>query len=548
MKTTRFKQLYTIFTLLTGFVFFAQAPVKTSIDSVKIKIGAQANLTLKATVKSKDIVNFPEGKTFGQLEVLESYPVDTVKKGDIYELIKKYGLTQFDSGRYVVPRLPVVINNKVVQSDSIAVEVANIKVDTLKQKMFDIKPVSTASADNTLLFWLLGGIPLLAFIIYGLWWYFKGRNRKPATKKKAEEKIVTPIERATAQLQDLESKDLLQQGAVKEYYSELADIARSYIEEAIHIPAMESTTGELIEAMRSATQRRKMLLKPETFEQLEQVLRTADLVKFAKSRPLDFEIAEDRTRIEKTIVVIDKSIPEEKPEDEDHTKAWLEQKRRMEEQKRKRRKRNTIIISAAVLLLVIGGYSIYAGVRQTLYGDSTKAMLEGNWVKSEYGVPGVTIETPHVLKRTDPAAFMPKEAYALYKDMAYFTDGKLFGDFFIAVSTLNMKDPKDVQLTTAVDGVIKNWEAQGAQNILVKTEDFNTEAGIKGARAYGTMSYPNPITKQRTDLYYEIYMFGQQQGMQQITILHKQGDQYAPQIVDRIKNSIQMRNLNQQQQ
>jgi hypothetical protein len=39
-------------------------------------------------------------------------------------------------------------------------------------------------------------------------------------------------------------------GEVKAYYSELTDIARNYIEEAIEIPAMESTTSELIQGLR----------------------------------------------------------------------------------------------------------------------------------------------------------------------------------------------------------------------------------------------------------------------------------------------------------
>jgi hypothetical protein len=46
-------------------------------------------------------------------------------------------------------------------------------------------------------------------------------------------------------------------GEVKEYYSELTDIARNYIEEAIEIPAMESTTSELIVALRKCVTKRK---------------------------------------------------------------------------------------------------------------------------------------------------------------------------------------------------------------------------------------------------------------------------------------------------
>ena len=101
-----------------------------------------------------------------------------------------------------------------------------------------------------------------------------------------------------------------QQGEIKEYYSQLTDIARNYIEEAIEIPAMESTTSELITALKAASLKKKMTLSQETIRTcLERVLKQADLVKFAKSKPLDFEITEDRNKIQKAIVTLDKAIP-----------------------------------------------------------------------------------------------------------------------------------------------------------------------------------------------------------------------------------------------
>jgi len=534
------KQLYAILFMFAAFTAFGQqAQVKTSIDSTKIRVGSQAKLTLKATVDTASKVSFPQGKTFGQLEVLESYPIDTIRKGAIYELIKKYGLTQFDSGRYVIPRLPVVINNKTVQTDSIALEVNNIKVDTLKQKMYDIKPVATNASNYDVWIYFILTLLVLGGIGYGIWWYLKKRNKQPV---KAEPLILTtPIERATTELQNLEKKELLQRGAIKEYYSELSDIARTYIEEAIHIPAKESTTGELIEAMRNAVLRKKMSLKQETFEQLEEVLRAADLVKFAKSRPLDFEIAQDRNRIEKTIVVIDKSIPEEKPEDEDHTNRWLEEQRKKKE---KRRRTIIIISSAAAALLLLIGISVFY-IKDKIFGAPAKEMLEGQWVKSEYGNPGVTIETPVVLKRWDATKMVPKDAMALIKDLTMFGYGTLYGDIYIVVSTSQFKQPIDVDLNKASEGVIKTWETQGAQNILVKNEAFKTDKGIEGVRSYGTMALPDPITKNLQRAYYELYFFKQQQGLQQVIILHKEGDEYATQILERIKKSIELRSLNQ---
>jgi hypothetical protein len=37
---------------------------------------------------------------------------------------------------------------------------------------------------------------------------------------------------------------------------------------------------------------------------------------------------------------------------------------------------------------------------------------------------------------------MPKDSYALFKDMAMFGDGKPFGNLYIAVATLNLKSLK----------------------------------------------------------------------------------------------------------
>lgn len=539
------KKLYAIlFFFAAVTVFGQQKPLQTSIDSTKIKIGSQAKLILKATVDTAAKVSFPTGKNFGQLEVINSYPIDTIRKGAIYELVKKYGLTQFDSGRYVIPRLPVVINNNTIQTDSLALEIYNIKVDTLKQKLFDIKPVVEAKSDNSFWWYLLAIVLALAAVGAGVWYYFK-KYRKPTEKKEAAV-IKTPIEIATEQLKDLEGRELLQRGEVKEYYSEMADIARNYIEEAIHIPAKESTTSELIAAMRSAVMRRKMKLKQDTFEELESVLRTADMVKFAKSKPLDFEIAEDRSRIEKTIVVIDRSIPEETPEDDTHTQLWLEAERKKKEKKRKRTIIWSSVAAGVVLLIILGATFGMDYLRDNFIGHNTKELLEGEWVKSEYGAPGVTVETPRVLKRMNVEATVPKETMALIKDMSTFAYGSLTENFYIEVATLSYKKETEVDLNAILEGSTKIWESRGASNILLKTEDFATEKGITGLRSYGNMTLPDPITKAPVRAYYELYVFKQQGGLQQVMVQYREGDEYGTQILDRIKNSIELRTLNQQ--
>src|SRR6478752_1229927 len=118
-----------ILLLFSVSVFAQQKQVKTSIDKTKNKIGAQFNLTIKTEVDTSAEVVFPKGNHFGGLEVIRSYVTDTIKKDGRYELIKKYGLTQFDSGKYGIPPLKVLINEKAFLTDPILVEVSKVDVD-----------------------------------------------------------------------------------------------------------------------------------------------------------------------------------------------------------------------------------------------------------------------------------------------------------------------------------------------------------------------------------------------------------------------------------
>src|SRR3970282_2868497 len=108
-----------LYFLFTTVVFAQQKQVLTSIDTTKNKIGAEFKLTLKTDVDTLSKVFFPNVKNFGALEVILSYPIDTIRKNDRYELIKKYGLTQFDSGKYTISSVKIFIKNKTFFSDFI---------------------------------------------------------------------------------------------------------------------------------------------------------------------------------------------------------------------------------------------------------------------------------------------------------------------------------------------------------------------------------------------------------------------------------------------
>lgn len=529
--------------LVSASLFAQQKQVETKIDVTKNKIGAQFNLTLKTNVDTLSNVVFPKGANFGKMEVIRSYVVDTIKKGDRYELIKKYGLAQFDSGKFTIPSLKVLINKKEFLTDSFLIEVSSIKVDTLKQKMYDIKPVAEASSSKSWIWKLLLILLIIATIGVAVYWFVRKRQ-----KKTIEEEIYkTPIEKATSLLNTLEKKELWQKGEVKNYYSELTNIARTYIEEAIEIPAMESTTSELIEGLRIASQRKKMSLSQETIENLEKVLKQADLVKFAKSKPLDFEITEDRKKIERSIITLDKSIPVVVETEDDMLLNELQRQEQLKIQLRKKRTRRILISAAAVLFLLIATTTYFIVtkgfdyVKDNVLGHPTKELLEGEWVTSSYGNPNVTIETPKVLKRLDTSKMLPKELIAALKSSSMFAYGSMLDDYYILVNTMVPKQPTEVDLSKSLDGSIQEMQNRGAQNILKKQTDFQTKEGIEGLKGYGTMELIDPVLKQSHKMYFEILIFKQDQGIQQVIIMSKEGDKYASQITDRIIKSVEFK-------
>jgi hypothetical protein len=495
-------------------------------------------LTYKTTVDTALKVVFPTLKNFGRMEVIRSYVVDTIKNGARYELIKKYGVTQFDSGKYVIPSLKILINNKVFATDSILVEVSDVPVDTLKQKLFDIKPIAESEFQLSN-FWKYFLILLLILGLGALaYWLIKKYKNKQVEEV---DELKSPIERATILLKNLEKKELWQKGAVKEYYSELTDIARNYIEEAIEIPAMESTTSELIIALRAASIKKKMTVSAETLENLERVLKQADLVKFAKSRPVDFEIAEDKNKIEKAILTLDKSIPIEIEPEED-TSEWDEMRRL---QKLKREKKTNIltavgigigaIVALFIFLVATKGFDY---VKDNIIGSPTKDLVEGQWVSSEYGNPKMYIETPKVLTRIDTSKLFPTEVTKMLKEASVFTYGSLQSNFYIALATAVPKQEIDYDLQKGLEEVIDTF---GGQNVILKQEEFQTKMGISGLKGFGTMVMLDPISKSSVKLYFEIILFKENGGYQQVIVFHEEGDKYAEQISEKVMNSVEFK-------
>jgi hypothetical protein len=286
-------RIITYLIFLCGGLLFAQNPVEMLVDTTSIRIGEQ--IEYKISVDKTDNVVFPKLvlDSLKKVEVVEELKIDTTPT----KYIKKYLLTSFDSGRYVIPRQQVLINNKKFTIDSLLIDVATVKVDTLKQKLFPIKAVK----DQPIIFddyksylWVL--LAILALIL--LYYFYIFRKKK---EQVTEENLIPPYDLAMQRLSQLDQKSLWQAGKVKLYYIELTDIIRTYIERELNIPALESTTDELMETIRDFNKIKTLDLPKETVNNLQKLLREADLVKFAKHKPIENDIEGHRIDTENII-------------------------------------------------------------------------------------------------------------------------------------------------------------------------------------------------------------------------------------------------------
>jgi len=263
--------------------------VNISIDTNSILIGEQVKVNIDFQFPSDKQGYFPflPDSLGPNLEIVERSNIDTSFKKGIARFYQELKVTAWDSGYFVLPAFSFGYKSEldsaiqVIVSDPLLINVFTVDADTTQAIKPLIGPMSEPYTLMEFLPWIVF-ILALGALIFTAFYFYRKRKKKPLFKFKAEPKI-PPYEKALDELARLRLKKLWQAGKVKEYYSELTDIIRVYIEERFDVMAIEMTTHEILDDLKEHP------INGEAMKKLKDSLELADLVKFAKANPEPLE-------------------------------------------------------------------------------------------------------------------------------------------------------------------------------------------------------------------------------------------------------------------
>ena len=215
-----------------------------------------------------------------KLCIVHDFKIDTLSIEDgIKHLNAKVLLTSFDSGYFKLPN-PVAVSKDgdTLYFDTPSIEVVNVQVDTANFQIRPLKGQLTYPVTFAEVFpWILLALVIIG-LVYLIFRYIKSKREykdffgKPIVKDPAH--IV-----ALRELENIRNQKLWQEGKDKQYYTAITDTLREYIEERFNVNAMEKTSTEIIDSLKGKD------IDKKSFNELDELFKYSDLVKFAKFKP-----------------------------------------------------------------------------------------------------------------------------------------------------------------------------------------------------------------------------------------------------------------------
>lgn len=261
----------------------AQEILSAKVSKDTILIGDQVEWTSE--------IRLPKGMTLSidsmsryvvpGVELIGDFRIDTVARKRDYSMIEtKATVTSFDSGSYVLPPLVVYFYRDGETADTmrmpeVPLEVTTIPIDTASYQMYDIRPQFRYPVTFGEVFpWAVLLLAVIAAVVFAVY-FIRARRRNRPVFSKPEPKDPPHIV-ALRDLDRIRGEKLWQNGKEKQYYTEITDTLRVYIERRFGVKTIERTSNEILADLAGKE------MSPSDYESLKDLFGTADLVKFAK--------------------------------------------------------------------------------------------------------------------------------------------------------------------------------------------------------------------------------------------------------------------------
>ena len=248
--------------------------LEISVDRNSIKIGEQTNLTLKAEIPKSIKSTWPLfTDSLNGMEIVKIGKLDTVSKAKTLQITQNIVLTSFDSGVFVIQPIALYATSDSILSNALAIKFIGLEIDTTLE-IKDIKSVIEVPFDYLSLWpYLLLLLAIIALIIYLI------RRKKKTSVLEKVEIIIPPFENAMKKLNKLKAEKAWESGNIKQYYTDLSEVIREFIEKERGIIALEETTDKILKDLQFLGK------KSSNYMKIKSLLIESDLVKFAKSEP-----------------------------------------------------------------------------------------------------------------------------------------------------------------------------------------------------------------------------------------------------------------------
>lgn len=279
--------LLCVATLTGGQRVYAQS-IKAELDSSQITMGYQTAIRFDIVAHQGATAEVFVDKTQipPEIDIIDWVYGDTTDLGNgLVEMKRALVIQSFDSGVYTIPPFLMLAG----PTDTLRTQAFTLKVNPIDvSHMEDINPIADAVGFETKWYdwlpdWLtdywqlyLAAILLIAAGICGYLIYTK-KVEVPLLPKK---KPIPPYQLAMQRLTALKDENLWQSGQEKEYYTRLIDILRDYLQGRFGINAMEMTSQQITRVLQENEETRL------SNSRMKRILEIADMVKFAKVRPL----------------------------------------------------------------------------------------------------------------------------------------------------------------------------------------------------------------------------------------------------------------------